>query len=136
MWPDTFLALCNTLKYNDFLHSSWYVKITEQVTVFCLIMTHNWLQRDVVDRLQQSTHTVSVYCRRICKAICRLGKTIIQPTETQMPHPVVARNGDFYLWFSVSNTCHFYPSSANIFKIICITYHSILTNNTLTTRMY
>jgi hypothetical protein len=29
MWPDTYLALCNTLKQNGFLCSSRYVKITE-----------------------------------------------------------------------------------------------------------
>jgi hypothetical protein len=103
MNPDAFLALCNTLKQNDFLQSSRYVKITEQVAVFCLLMAHNWTQRDVADRLQRSTHTVNVYCRRACKAMCRLGKTIIQPTETRMPHQVVAQNGNYYPWFTVSN---------------------------------
>jgi hypothetical protein len=96
MWPNTFLALCNTLKHNDFLYSSRYVKITEQVAVFCFIMSHAHMQRDVADRLQRSTHKISVYCRRTYKALCRLGKTIIQPTQTEMPHPVVARNGDYY----------------------------------------
>jgi hypothetical protein len=103
MNPDAFLALCNTLKQNNLLQSSRYVKITEQVAVFCLLMAHNWTQWDVADRLQRSTHTVSVYCRRACKAMCRLGKTIIQPTETRMPHQVVAQNGKYYPWFTVSN---------------------------------
>jgi hypothetical protein len=111
MWPDTYLALCNTLKQNGFLQSSRYVKITEQVAVFCLIMSHNWSQRDVSDRLQRSLHTVSVYCKRTCKAICRLGKTIIQPTQTMKPHPVVARNGNFYPWFTVSNALSFFSKS-------------------------
>jgi hypothetical protein len=114
MWPNTFLVLCNNLKHNGFLRSSQYVKITEQ----------------------RLLHTVSVYCKMTCKAICRLGKTIIQPTQTMKPHPAVARNGDFYPWFSVSNACPFYLSLANIFKIIAITYHTILTNNTFTAEMY
>jgi hypothetical protein len=87
MWPDGYLALCNTLKQNGFLQSSRYVKMS--------------------DRLQRSLHTVSVYCRRTCKAICRLGKTIIQPTQTMKPHPIVARNGNFYPWFTVSNALSF-----------------------------
>jgi hypothetical protein len=102
MWPDAFIVLCDTLMRNGFLRSSRYVKVTEQVAVFCLIMAHNWSQRDVSDRLQRSLHTVSVYCRRACKGVCRLGKIIIQPTQTQMPHPVVARNGKYYPWFTVS----------------------------------
>jgi len=104
MWPDTFLALCNNLKQNGFLRSSRYVKITEQVAVFCLLMAHNCSQRDVSDRLQRLLHTVSIYCKRTCKAICRLGKTIIQPTQTMKPHPAVARNGDFYPLF-LSEQC-------------------------------
>jgi hypothetical protein len=96
MWPDTFLALCNTLKQNDLLHSSRYVKLTEHMAVFFLLMAHNWSQRDVVDKLQRSTHTASEYCINAFKAICRLVKIIIQSTQTQMPHLVVARNWDFY----------------------------------------
>jgi len=136
MCPDTYLALCNTLKQNGFLRSSRYVKITEQVVVFFLLMAHNWSQRNMAYRLQRSLHTVSIYCRKTCKAICRLGKTIIQPTQTMKPHPVVARNGSFYPWFSVSNACPFYLSPANIFKIIAITYRTILTDNMFIVGMY
>jgi hypothetical protein len=100
---DTFLVLCNTLKQNGFLQSSRFVKIIEQVVAFCLLMAHNWTQRDVADRLQRSIHTINVYCRTACKAMCRLRKTIIQPTETRMLHQVVAQHGNYYPWFTMSN---------------------------------
>jgi len=61
MWPDAFIARCDALMKNGFLRSSRYVKVTEQVAVFCLIMAHNWSQRDVADRLQRSHYIPSAY---------------------------------------------------------------------------
>jgi hypothetical protein len=40
MGLNTFLKLCNTLKYNELLKSNHYVKITEQIATFFLIVTH------------------------------------------------------------------------------------------------
>jgi hypothetical protein len=77
MTPTTFLRLCNTLKQNHLLESSRFVKITEQVATFCLIVSHSHTQRMVADRLQRSLHTISTYFHKACRAICRLGKTII-----------------------------------------------------------
>ncbi|XP_059429163.1 uncharacterized protein LOC132162972 [Corylus avellana] len=100
MLPKTFLKLCNTLKHNGFLQSSRYVKITEQVAAFCLVMAQCHTQRTVADRLQRSLHTVSVYVNRTAKALCRLGKNIIRPAAMELPHPYVARNGRYYPWFA------------------------------------
>jgi hypothetical protein len=51
MLPHTFLALCNMLKHNGFLQSSRYMKITEQLVVFILIMAQNHSQRATANRL-------------------------------------------------------------------------------------
>jgi DNA-binding NarL/FixJ family response regulator len=64
MYPNTFLKLCNTLKNNGYLQSSQYVKITDQVAAFCLVMAHGHTQKVVADMLQRSLHTVSVYVNR------------------------------------------------------------------------
>jgi hypothetical protein len=109
MYPNTFLKLCNTLKNNGFLQSSRYVKITEQVAAFCLVMAHGHTQRVVADRLQRSLHTVSVYVNRTAKALCRLGKTLIRPSTTELPHPYIARNGRYYPWFAVSPITYLNP---------------------------
>ena len=77
MRPSIFLKLCNMLKQNDFLKSSRYVKITEQVVTFLLIVTHSHTHRNVSDMIQRSSKTVNQYCHLVSKALCRLGKTII-----------------------------------------------------------
>jgi hypothetical protein len=49
MGLNTFLKLCNTLKHNELLKSSRYVKIMEQVTTFLLVVTQCHTHRDVLD---------------------------------------------------------------------------------------
>jgi hypothetical protein len=121
MFPPTFMKLCCTLKHNGYLRSNRYVKITEQVAAFCLIVaqaqSQSQSQRTVCDRLQRSTATISKYCHRVCRALCRLGKTIIQPCSTNIPHPYVASDTRFYLWFKVIK---FYYVCLFLFVIIQI----------------
>jgi hypothetical protein len=102
MSPRTFLNLCNTLKMNGFLRSSRYVKITEQVAAFLLVMAHSHTQRDVADRLQRSLDTISKYVKIVAEAMCYLGKTIIQPLAMEVPHPYIRNNSFYYPWFAVS----------------------------------
>ena len=52
MGLSAFLKLCNTLKQNSFIKSSHYVKITEQVATFLLIVTHSHTHKDGSDRIQ------------------------------------------------------------------------------------
>jgi hypothetical protein len=85
MYPRIFMKLCCTLKHNGYLRNSRYVKITEQVAAFCLAVAQAQSQRTVSDRLQRSTGTISAYAYRVCKALCRMGKTIISPCSTEIP---------------------------------------------------
>jgi hypothetical protein len=101
MYPRTFMKLCCTLKHNGYLRNGCYVKITEQVAAFCLVVAQAQSQRTVCDRLQRSTATISAYANRVCKALCRLGKTIISPCSTEIPHPYVASDVRFNPWFKV-----------------------------------
>jgi hypothetical protein len=101
MSPKTFLNLCNTLKMNGFLRSSRYVKITEQVAAFCLVMAHAHKQRAVADRLQRSLETISKYVHTVAIAMCYLGKSIIQPLAMEVPHPYIKENSFYYPWFAV-----------------------------------
>jgi hypothetical protein len=121
MYPKTFLKLCNTLKNNGFLESSRYVKITEQVAAFCLVMAHGHTQRVVVDRLQRSLHTVVVYINQTAKALCRLGKTIICPTAIELSHPYIACNSRYYPWFVVNRIIYFIYK-LHIFIVLCVIY--------------
>ena len=102
MWSATFIALSNTLEQNGFLRNTRSVKVTEQLAAFCLVMAHSYSARSVADRLQHSTYFVSIYVRRSARALCQLGKSIIQPNLTALPHPKVANNKLCYPWFAVS----------------------------------
>jgi hypothetical protein len=113
MYPRAFMKLCCTLKHNGYLRYSHYVKITEQVATFCLVVAQAQSQRTVSDRLQRSTATISAYANRVCKALCRLGKMIISPCSTKIPHPYVARDVRFNPWFKVHK-----------FYYVCICYYS------------
>jgi hypothetical protein len=62
MSPTTFCRLCNTLKNNHLLKSSRFVKITEQVVTFLLIVCQGHTMRAVADRLQRSLETIHKYC--------------------------------------------------------------------------
>jgi hypothetical protein len=101
MSPKIFLNLCNTLKMNGFLRSNGYVKITEQVVVFCLIIAYSHKQRDVVDRLQHSLETISKHVNVVATAMCYLGKTIIQPLAMEVPYSYIRKNSFYYMWFAV-----------------------------------
>jgi hypothetical protein len=103
MSPTTFCRLCNTLKNNHLLKSSRFVKITEQVATFLLIICQGHTMRVVADRLQRSLQKIHKYYHQTCRVIFILGKTIIQPTAKDTPHPYVSSNGKFYPWFGVSH---------------------------------
>ena len=77
MGPSTFLKLYNTLKHNEFLKSNRYIKITEKIATFLLVVTQGHTHRDVSDKIQRSIETVNKYCHTTSKALCRLRKTII-----------------------------------------------------------
>jgi hypothetical protein len=130
MWPATFIALSNTLQQNEFLHNTRSVKVTEQLTAFCLVMAHSYSTRSVVDRLQCSTYFVSIYVRQSAKTLCQLGKSIIQPNLTVLPHPNVANNELCYLWFTISyQTILFYDCgwfSVCVCVCVCVCMYIVL----------
>jgi hypothetical protein len=95
------LNLYNTLKMNGFLRSSRYVKITEQVAAFCLVIAHTHKQRAVADRLQRSLKIISKYVNTVAITMCYLGKNIIQSLAMEVPHPYIRENSFYYPWFAV-----------------------------------
>jgi hypothetical protein len=97
-------------------------------------MAHGHNQRVVADRLQRSLHTVSVYVNQTAKALCRLGKTIIRPTATELPHPYIARNSRYYPWFAVSRITYFKYKVTYIYCILC-RISDWLFDNTVVTRI-
>jgi hypothetical protein len=62
---------------------------------FCLVVAQSHSQRTVSDKLQRSTAIISIYANRVCKTLYKLGKMIIQPRSTEIPHPYIAHICDF-----------------------------------------
>ena len=131
MWPETFIALSNTLQQNEILRNTRSVKVTEQLAAFYLVMAHSYSARSVANRLQCSTYFLSIYDRQLARALCQLGKSIIQPNLTALPHPNVANNELCYPWFAVSyQTILFYDCGQfSVCVYVCILFlkHIILT---------
>ncbi|XP_059449435.1 uncharacterized protein LOC132180551 [Corylus avellana] len=96
----TYIALCNTLEQNGLLRHTRAVQVTKQLATFCLVMSQGLSCRSVADRLQRSTYFVSVYVRKSARALCQLGKSILQPNPVPLPHPNVANNAMYYPWFA------------------------------------
>jgi hypothetical protein len=120
MFPCTFMKLCSTLKNNGYLGSSRYVKITDKLAGFLLVVCQVQSQRSVADKLQRSTHTISIYVEAVCKALCRLDKTLIQPCAIEMPHPYAARDRRYYPWFKV---CNFLKTLGKYIHFICSNFY-------------
>ena len=110
-----FTSLCNYLRTHKFLTNSRWITVEEAVGMFLLIVGHNVRIRVIADRFQHSTETVDRQFKETVRAICRLGKFIIRPFQSNEVHPRIANNTKFYPYFKViPSYCSFYHTN-----IIC-----------------
>jgi hypothetical protein len=80
MQRDTFLSLTNTLRAS-YLEDTQHVRVEEALAIFCLIVGHRQGQRVAADRFQHSTETICRHVKRVMRALCNLGKSLIRPTH-------------------------------------------------------
>ncbi|KAL0014537.1 hypothetical protein SO802_001606 [Lithocarpus litseifolius] len=95
----TFTRFRNYLRTHKFLTNSCWITVEEAVGMFLLIVGHNVRIRVIEDRLQHSTETVDRQIKEILRAICRLGKFIIRPSQSNEVHPRIANNTKFFPYF-------------------------------------
>ncbi|PON98198.1 LOW QUALITY PROTEIN: hypothetical protein TorRG33x02_060280 [Trema orientale] len=95
-----FLELCASLKQNGYLKDTREIKVEEAVAIFLIIVGQNMGMRLVADRFQHSLETIDRHFHLTLKAICRLGKNIIRPTQAPLPSHVV-NSSKYYPWFQV-----------------------------------
>ena len=111
----TLTSLCNYLRTHKFLTNSRQITVEEAVGMFLLIVGHNVRIRVIAYRFQHSTETVDMQFKEIVRAICRLGKFIIHPSQSNEVHPCIANNTKFFPYFKViPSYCSFYHTN-----IIC-----------------
>ena len=111
----TFTSLYNYLRTHKFLTNSRWITAEEAVGMFLLIVGHNVRIRVIVDRFQHSTETVDRQFKETVRAICRLEKFIIRPSQSNEVHPRIANSTKFFPYFKViPSCCSFYHTN-----IIC-----------------
>ncbi|CAI0546056.1 unnamed protein product [Linum tenue] len=79
MDKDTFLALCEELKQNGGLKSTTRVTVEEKVAIFLKTIGHANDFRDIAERFQHSTTTISKYFDKVLKVVVKLANKIIVP---------------------------------------------------------
>ncbi|KAL0005649.1 hypothetical protein SO802_013210 [Lithocarpus litseifolius] len=67
--------------------------------MFLLIVGHNVRIRVITNRFQHSTETVDRQFKETVRAICRLRKFIIRPSQSNEVHPHIANNTKFFPYF-------------------------------------
>ncbi|XP_058202540.1 protein ALP1-like [Rhododendron vialii] len=94
-----FIAFCEALKVHTGLKHSRYLTVQEQVCIFLLVVGHNSRNRIIQERFQHSGETISKYFKRVLKAVCKLGKLIIQPPPFDEVPPEIMNNQKYWPFF-------------------------------------
>ena len=116
----TFTSLCNYLRTHEFLTNSRWITGVEAVSMFLLIVGHNVRIRVIADRFQHSTEIVERQFKEIVRAICRLGKFIIRPSQSNEVHPHIANSTKFFPYFKVT------PSYCSLYHTNIICSHMLI----------
>jgi len=100
MGPRAFMNLAQMMRDNHSLKDTRHVTVEEQLAYFLHIVGHGERNRVVRTFFFRSTRTVSVYVRRVLKAINILKHLFIKPPSTTV-HPRIASNRNWYPYFKV-----------------------------------
>jgi hypothetical protein len=100
MGPHAFLNLAQMLRDNRSLRDSVHVTVEEQLAYFLHIIGHGERNRIVRTFFYRSTKTISVYVRRVLRAIHTLKSVYIKAPSTAI-HPKIASNRNWFPYFKV-----------------------------------
>ena len=103
MGPHAFLQLAQMMRDNHSLKDTRYVTVEEQLAYFLHIVGHGERNRVVRTFFYRSTRTVSIYVRRVLRAINTLKHLFIKPPSTSV-HPKILSNRNWYPYFKVCLT--------------------------------
>jgi hypothetical protein len=77
------------------------MSVEETLAIFCLIVGHRQGMRVAADWFQHSTGIICRHFKRVIRAFCNLGKTIIGPGHVGDVHPYIKNNPKYFAWFQV-----------------------------------
>ncbi|XP_040994226.1 putative nuclease HARBI1 [Juglans microcarpa x Juglans regia] len=104
MEVDVFRALCNRLHTNARLRdSSREVTVEEALGMFCYTVGHGVVQRNAANLFQHSVETINRHVYHVMRALCRLSRRVIKPSQTTGVMPYIEGNPRHYPWFE---KCH------------------------------
>ncbi|KAM6566134.1 protein ALP1-like [Cannabis sativa] len=98
MDKNVFNELCTCLKQKNYIKDTREIKVEEAMAIFLIIVGQNMGMRFVADRFQHSLETIDRHFHSTLKAICKLGKDIIRPTQTPLPSRII-NSSKYYPWF-------------------------------------
>jgi hypothetical protein len=96
-----FFKLCNILRDRELLEDSVHLNVEQQVAMFLHTLGHDVRNRVVATNFGRSFSTVSIYFKRVLKAIGQLRNEYIRPPSTETPEKI-AGNPRFDPYFKVS----------------------------------
>ncbi|XP_019433068.1 PREDICTED: uncharacterized protein LOC109339964 [Lupinus angustifolius] len=99
MRKNVFLNFCDTLRDIGNLSDDKKVCVEEGVAMFLIIICHNMRHRVVAERFQHSLQIVSKWFKRVLRAVCKLGRTIIVPRNQTITHPYIGGTHKYFPYF-------------------------------------
>lgn len=99
MEKHVFLNFCDALKNVANLEDGKRVSVEEAVAMFLIIVCHSLRHRIVAERFQHSLQTISKWFRRVLRAVCVLGTTIIRPRNQMGTHRHILENQKYFTYF-------------------------------------
>ncbi|GAV90502.1 LOW QUALITY PROTEIN: DDE_4 domain-containing protein, partial [Cephalotus follicularis] len=98
MQPSTFLYFCEVLRKEWGLENTNNIVMEEQVAMFLYIVGKHFDQRSICARFQHSLESVN-HVRRVVRAVAKLGKHLMRPSnDDDLPHHIKF-NEKGYPWF-------------------------------------
>lgn len=101
MYKGAFRSLCHRLRELNYAEDTDNVTVEEALGMTLFILGHGVGMRVAANRFNHSTETVCRKFRRTIRALSKLGKHIIRPTQTVGVHPFVRNSSKYYPWFKV-----------------------------------
>ncbi|XP_041026935.1 uncharacterized protein LOC121267130 [Juglans microcarpa x Juglans regia] len=98
-----FRALCDHLRRDVSLRdSSREVTVEKALGMFCYTVGHGVVQRNAANLFQHSVETINRHVYNVMRALCRLSRRVIKPSQTTGVMPYIEGNLRLYPWFEVN----------------------------------
>lgn len=92
------------------------LSLEESLAIFLYICGHSQRHRSAADRFQHSTDTICRHFKYVRRALCNLGRFVIQPPNLLVTPPEILHDQRYMPWFQV----YFFSISLFVVNILFI----------------